>query len=1018
MKGKVIEEPQTEEIEGDDKKLTENSKKTVKFDIQPEPEIEKFASDPVGDEVKPDEQTTPVEKPGYVLVDQIYQEPLEDYDIAFQDDLQKMKDMGLPLGFLNTTPFEVEENNGVIKAAVSSGTGQGKKKRRPKKKKKIVPPDLVQEFNDGWWAEHSNDAIMKVWKQKYGAFMDNGESEATDDAAEKIEKDQSKVVDQFQQWSISCDLTNTDDKPKKESIDNWGDVKKESNEVASNWVNSEASENVDENIGNWGDSDASHTDKSVGNWGDIKSQDNNGQTVNPISNWNDSKASNNEAGEWGNTSAPVLSSGWGDVAAADSENNKDSSNYVNDWENEGNKQSNTWGNPNEDTIQETSSEWGRDPMIPNSSSTSSFSSASKDTTSTPTTDQRIGSGWIQPNVGELCAEKGDGSEWNKEFAGQMQDGSGGGSESSGWTQQWGGHATSQTTSHQHDWDRLWIEVTNEVYKQELNKYLEDAEKKEMEVKQEMLMRRPKNKACEGQSIEDKLGSIDLNEDMKSSSANEAKCRSEEKKNCVSTDEAKSKSTEEVNSTSAEESKSVPVEETKSTPTDEAKSIPIDEAKSTHSKHANWNKQRYISGIGSILQNLKCNGFQDNNEQTDASDNNDDSKKKADGNYKGSDNNGSTGDGSKDKNKNEEDNDGENGNSSDDEPPEEVFGITGKRKFGDTNLEQDEDDDLNPGLSRAVQAFDQLGFIFEIGEGERYPETPPIRSGALHWRTKNAVKKSRQLRLSKRNRIIRFDAEGNKIETEPHNEHSAVNHTSTQIEPGDAIELNIDTENKETDSNSQDDKRVPNPQNEDFSTEEDYYTPDEQENTAEENTQALEQFFDAKQSPKAVKEKKRGKLLRHPPEPPPDDIKHLHHINKYWAQRYRLFSLYDEGILLDEESWYSVTPEKIAEHIAYRCQSDVIVDGFCGVGGNAIQFAFTCNHVIAIDIDPNKIKLARHNAAVYGVADRIEFIVGDYFQIIKNLKPDVVFLSPPWGGPQYLNQEVCENIAYFVPRNTN
>ena len=44
MKGKVIEEPQTEEIEGDDKKLTENSKKTVKFDIQPEQESEKFAS--------------------------------------------------------------------------------------------------------------------------------------------------------------------------------------------------------------------------------------------------------------------------------------------------------------------------------------------------------------------------------------------------------------------------------------------------------------------------------------------------------------------------------------------------------------------------------------------------------------------------------------------------------------------------------------------------------------------------------------------------------------------------------------------------------------------------------------------------------------------------------------------------------------------------------------------------------------------------------------------------------------
>lgn len=42
-----------------------------------------------------------------------------------------------------------------------------------------------------------------------------------------------------------------------------------------------------------------------------------------------------------------------------------------------------------------------------------------------------------------------------------------------------------------------------------------------------------------------------------------------------------------------------------------------------------------------------------------------------------------------------------------------------------------------------------------------------------------------------------------------------------------------------------------------------------------------------------------------------------------------------------EGWFSVTPEKIAEHIADRCRCDVIVDAFCGVGGNTIQFAFTC-----------------------------------------------------------------------------
>ena len=40
--------------------------------------------------------------------------------------------------------------------------------------------------------------------------------------------------------------------------------------------------------------------------------------------------------------------------------------------------------------------------------------------------------------------------------------------------------------------------------------------------------------------------------------------------------------------------------------------------------------------------------------------------------------------------------------------------------------------------------------------------------------------------------------------------------------------------------------------------------------------------------------------------------------------------------------YSATPECIAQHHAKRCACDVIVDAFAGVGGNAIQFAHTCN----------------------------------------------------------------------------
>lgn len=42
--------------------------------------------------------------------------------------------------------------------------------------------------------------------------------------------------------------------------------------------------------------------------------------------------------------------------------------------------------------------------------------------------------------------------------------------------------------------------------------------------------------------------------------------------------------------------------------------------------------------------------------------------------------------------------------------------------------------------------------------------------------------------------------------------------------------------------------------------------------------------------------------------------------------------------MDEEGWFSVTPESIAKHHALRCGSGIIVDCFTGVGGNAIQFA--------------------------------------------------------------------------------
>ena len=69
------------------------------------------------------------------------------------------------------------------------------------------------------------------------------------------------------------------------------------------------------------------------------------------------------------------------------------------------------------------------------------------------------------------------------------------------------------------------------------------------------------------------------------------------------------------------------------------------------------------------------------------------------------------------------------------------------------------------------------------------------------------------------------------------------------------------------------------------------------------------------------------------------------LKKFWNKRYYLFSKFDRGIKIDDESWYSITPEPMAKHIASRVEDTCgngdsqgscnVLDAFCGVGGNLI-----------------------------------------------------------------------------------
>jgi len=162
-------------------------------------------------------------------------------------------------------------------------------------------------------------------------------------------------------------------------------------------------------------------------------------------------------------------------------------------------------------------------------------------------------------------------------------------------------------------------------------------------------------------------------------------------------------------------------------------------------------------------------------------------------------------------------------------------------------------------------------------------------------------------------------------------------------------------------------------------------------------------------------------------PNPDPV---HTPNKYWAQRRRLFSKFDEGIQLDPESWYSVTPEAIADHVAHRVFAwrnilggnngkFVLLDAFGGCGGNTIAFSkkwpgdgcFGDRLIVCVDIDRQKLRMAAHNAKIYGVDSRsVVFIHGDALCILKlyehGLRKNVITIRSDIKETDKPTMEIC------------
>jgi SAM-dependent methyltransferase len=118
---------------------------------------------------------------------------------------------------------------------------------------------------------------------------------------------------------------------------------------------------------------------------------------------------------------------------------------------------------------------------------------------------------------------------------------------------------------------------------------------------------------------------------------------------------------------------------------------------------------------------------------------------------------------------------------------------------------------------------------------------------------------------------------------------------------------------------------------------------------------------------------------------------------------RLWSRYREGVRMDREAWYEMTPENVALYVAWRLKhKSRVFDACCGVGGNSIQFALMGSDVVAVDISQSRIEMAKHNATVYRADSRVIFVCEDILSFLIRTECDTtgnstLFMSPPWGG---------------------
>ena len=117
--------------------------------------------------------------------------------------------------------------------------------------------------------------------------------------------------------------------------------------------------------------------------------------------------------------------------------------------------------------------------------------------------------------------------------------------------------------------------------------------------------------------------------------------------------------------------------------------------------------------------------------------------------------------------------------------------------------------------------------------------------------------------------------------------------------------------------------------------------------------------------------------------------------------YNKLILTDIGEYSISKSFVSHKFIKIFKSTLKRDLADcIITDGTGGMGGDTIVFANYFKYVNICDNTLDHILSIYNNIREYNYLDKVKIYYKNYLEALKYLKQDVIYLDPPWGGPNY------------------